>query len=332
MTGLSTTPFLTAALLRQGASLRSQIDRTSLELTTGTAADPSAALRGDYSALAGIDHSLARLAAYAAATTETGLLADAGQTALATIADQADGLSAQLLQGTGPGAGRELSALIRTGAQAFTVAVDAVNTQVSGRSVFGGIEAEAPPLPDAETLLDALQTAVAGASTAEAAQTAITAWFGSATGFGAQYQGGPARTPIPVAEGETAQFGFTALDPALTETLAGLATVALLDRGLLAAAPAERTDLARRAGEALLSATDARAGLQSEIGLVQARVSDATTRNAAEKTALALARLSLVEADPYETAIRLQDLQTRLDAFYTVTSRLSSLSLTEYLR
>lgn len=332
MTSLSTTPFLTAALLRQGAALRTQIDRTSQELTTGTVADTAAALRGDYSALAGIDHSLARLAAYTAATTETGLLADAGQTALATISDQADVLSTQLMQSTGPATGRELSAVIRTGAQAFSVAVDAVNTQISGRSVFGGIEAEVTPLPDAASLLAALETAVAGATTAAAAATAISGWFGSATGFGAQYQGGPARTAIPVAEGEVAQFGFTALDPALAETLAGLATVALLDRGLLSASAAERTALAQQAGEALMESSDARAGLQSEIGLVQARVADATARNASEKTALSLARLSLVAADPYETAVRLQDLQTRLDAFYTVTSRLSSLSLTEYLR
>ncbi|MBE2275596.1 MAG: flagellar biosynthesis protein FlgL [Rhodobacteraceae bacterium] len=332
MTGLGTTPFLTAAMLRQGAALRSGIDRASLELTTGVAADTAAALRGDFSALAGIDHSLARISAYAAATAETGLLAEAAQTAMATISGQSDELAGRLLQSIGSASGRAVSLAISTGAQAFTVAVNAINAQVSGRSIFGGIEVDTLPLPDADTLLDRLAPVVAGATGAEAAMTAIADWFNDAAGYGDQYRGGPARSAGPVAEGESAQFAVTALDPALSGTLAGLAAVALLDRGLLASNPDARIDLARRAGEALISSSDARVELRSEIGVVQARIADATSRNAAEKTALGIARLALVEADPYETAVRLQDLQTRLDAFYILTSRLSSLSLTEYLR
>jgi flagellar hook-associated protein 3 FlgL len=279
MTGLGTTPFLTAAMLRQGAALRSGIDRASLELTTGVAADTAAALRGDFSALAGIDHSLARISAYAAATAETGLLAEAAQTAMATISGQSDELAGRLLQSIGSASGRAVSLAISTGAQAFTVAVNAINAQVSGRSIFGGIEVDTLPLPDADTLLDRLAPVVAGATGAEAAMTAIADWFNDAAGYGDQYRGGPARSAGPVAEGESAQFAVTALDPALS-----------------------------------------------------GRIADATSRNAAEKTALGIARLALVEADPYETAVRLQDLQTRLDAFYILTSRLSSLSLTEYLR
>lgn len=331
MTSLSTTPFLTAALMRQGTSLRQEIDRTSLEMTTGMAADTGAALRGDFSALAGIDHSLARISAFSAATSEAALLADAGQGALTILSDKADLVAVELVRELGTADGRELSAVIRVGADAFSTAVSAVNTQVSGRSVFGGVDAATAPLPDAETLLAALEPVVAGATTAEAAMAAITGWFQSATGLGAEYRGGPARAAIPVAEGETARFGFTALDPAITSTLAGLATVALLDRGLLAADGAARAELAGLAGESLLSSADDRAELQSEVGVVQARVAAAVSRNAAEKTALGLARLSLVEADPYETAVRLQDLQSRLDAFYTITTRLASLSLTEYL-
>ncbi len=332
MTGLGTTSLLTAAMMRQGTALRSGIDRAALELTTGVASDTAAAMRGDFSALAGIDHSLARISAYVAVTTETGLLADAAQAAITTISDQSDELASRLLQSTGATGGQAVSLTISSGAQAFTVAVNAINAHASGRSIFGGVEVDALPLPDADILLDRLAAVVSGATGAEAVMTAIADWFNDAAGYGEQYQGGAPRSASPVAEGETAQFAVTALDPALSGTLAALAAVALLDRGLLSADPDARIDLARRAGEALISSSGARAELQSEIGVVQARVADATSRNAAEKTALGIARLTLVEADPYETAVRLQDLQTRLDAFYTLTSRLSALSLTEYLR
>jgi flagellar hook-associated protein 3 FlgL len=43
-------------------------------------------------------------------------------------------------------------------------------------------------------------------------------------------------------------------------------------------------------------------------------------------------RQSLIGADPYESATRLQETQARLEALYTITARTARLSLTEYLR
>ena len=64
----------------------------------------------------------------------------------------------------------------------------------------------------------------------------------------------------------------------------------------------------------------------------QAQIDAAATRNTAEASALNIARAGIVTADPYDAATRLEDLQTRLQSLYLITSRLSRLSLTEYLR
>ncbi len=332
MTSLSASPFLTDALMRQGVELRGAVETRARELTTGIVADPGRHLRGDFSALAGIDHALARIRAHQSAVTDTGILADTAQAALATLSDGVDRLAMALLGGSGMTGAGGATTLVRGATDNFRSAVEALNTRVAGRSVFGGTGNGLPPLPKAETILDALQGAVTGAATASDAAAAITAWFDSPDGFSALYRGGPPRVPVPLADGETASMEITALDPAIRRSLAGLATAALLERGLLAGDESSRVTLARLAGEQLMEGREGLTALQAEVGFLQSRVADAAVRNGAEKSALDIARLSLIEADPYESATRLRDLQNRLDAFYTVTGRLAGLSLTGYLR
>ena len=64
----------------------------------------------------------------------------------------------------------------------------------------------------------------------------------------------------------------------------------------------------------------------------EARVEDAAARLSARGTALEIARNDMSAADPYETATKLQNVQLQLETHYTLTARLSRLSLTEYLR
>jgi flagellar hook-associated protein 3 FlgL len=209
--------------------------------------------------------------------------------------------------------------------------VAALNTRFSDRSVFSGVNSDAQALPDAAAILTALEAATAGAVTVTDVQTAIDTWFADPLGYAAAYGGGGPRTPVQVAPGETADLSITAMDPALTETLKGLATVALLGRGVLAGQPAAQEALAQGAGAALLSAGNARTDLMARIGTVQAHVAQAETRNTTEGSALAILRVGIVGADPFDAATKLQDLQTRLEALYLITARVSRLSLAEYI-
>ena len=57
-----------------------------------------------------------------------------------------------------------------------------------------------------------------------------------------------------------------------------------------------------------------------------------TIRAAAEATALGLAREALIGADPYEAAAALEAAETQLETLYTLTARISRLSLVNFLR
>ena len=111
-----------------------------------------------------------------------------------------------------------------------------------------------------------------------------------------------------------------------------MAGAALLDLGLFDGVPAERAKLALASGEAAIAARDGLTSLRARIGLAEERIDHASTRIAAERTALEIARNDIVGADPYETATKLQEVERQLQTLYTMTGRMSELSLTNYLR
>ena len=67
------------------------------------------------------------------------------------------------------------------------------------------------------------------------------------------------------------------------------------------------------------------------LGSTEANIINTGVQNDAEKSALETARLGLLSVDPYETAAKLQEAQTQLETLFSITARLSRLSLVNYL-
>jgi len=318
-------------LTRHGTQMKTDIQRLTNEVTTGVADDTARHLAGDFGPLAGIDGSLARLGGYRSVTAEAGLFTDTMQSALERIDTMAADLGGSLLAGATSSTPTRVSALGTEAVQKLGTALSALNTRLGDRSLFSGIESATSPLPEGAALLDTLQGVVAGARTAEEVETALTTWFGSANGFGAAYRGGAALAPLNVADGESARIDITAEDPAIRDTLKGLAMAALLGRGLLDGQPEARADIVRRSGEALMAAQDARSNLMARLGITQEQIEQAEQRNIAETSALGIARSELLSVDSYEVAAQLQQTQTQLETLYTLTARMSRLSLVNFL-
>lgn len=323
---------LTSILQRQGATLKADMQRASTEVVTGRQTDTAAAVRGDLTTLAALDASLGRLAAYRSTAADAGFLSGAMQTTLATLTNVAGPAATSLLRAASMTTPSQVNIAAAEARARLDTALGAINTQVAGRSVLSGVETGIAPLGTAAELLTALETAVIGATTSDAIETAVRGWFADPVGYGAFYRGGAAQAPLPIAAGESADLAVTAQDPAFKDTLAGLAMAALLDRGLMNSQPSARVDLANRAGLMLQNSEDARVGLAARIGIVEAQIETASSRNAAEDSALKIARSGIAAVDPYEAASRLEELQAALEALYLVTSRVSRLNLAEYIR
>ena len=323
---------LTNILARQGADLRGQVQRAAQEVASGKHSDIGATLRGDFAPLLAIDASLSRLAAYHSTTTDAVVHTAAQQSAIAGLSQLAGGISTALLDAGNISTSAQVDTLAADARGRLASAVGLLNTQASGRAVFSGQATGTAPLGRVEDMLTALETAAVGATTAGQVATAVTTWFNDPLGFGAFYQGGTGLSPSPIAPGEAADLSTTAMDPAIRDTLAGLAMAALLDRGALAGDPSERARLAGTAGQNLLRSEDGRITLAARIGMVEAQIEVARTRNGAEETALGILRSDIGSVDPYEAATRLETVRAQLESLYLVTARVSRLSLTEYLR
>lgn len=318
----------------QMTQAKSELARHSQELTTGTAADTPRHLSGDLGALLAIDATLARLKGYGAVTREVALFSDALQVSLATISDMAMEAAGSLLSASGTAASTHVDTAASAAHSALKSTMSTLNTRFGDRTLFAGQATNGQAVISAETLMIEIEAtlAAAGATDVASLEAAIDAWLVAPGGYhGTAYLGGAPLAAVPIAAGETAALDVTANDPALRQTIKGLAMAALVDRGLFAGQPALQKQLAQRAGEVLLTGETDRAHLAARLGGLQAQVDRAQVRNESEAAALGIARTGMVQIDPYESATRLQDAETQLQLIYSLTARISRLSLADYL-
>ncbi len=319
---------------RHTTQAKADLSRLSQELTTGKAADTPRHLSGDMGPLLAIDNTLARLDGYGAVTRELALFADAMQTGLATVSSMALEAANSLIAASGTAATTHVNTAASAAHSALRSTISTLNTRFGDRTLFAGMDSSGQAMADSDTILNALQTAIttAGATDVAGVESAIDAWFAAPGGYsGTAYLGANALSDVPVAAGESVGLDVTADDAALRDTIKGLAMAALVDRGIFPGQHDLQKDLAQRSGEVLLAGETGRAHLAARLGGLQSQIDRAQTRNETEAAGLAIARTGLVQIDPYESATRLQDAETQLELIYTITARISRLSLADYL-
>lgn len=321
-------------LNRHAVALRGDLARLSIEMTTGKASKISSHLAGDLGPLAALESRAKRIDAAAIAARSA--LTDFGvaQNALTGLADIASSSSSSLLAASSPG--QDPNAL-QSAAAASRLALEGMRaglaTQVAGRALFSGTAADRAPLVQSEAIMAVLAPLVVGATSAAQVADAVDQAFLLPGGpFDALlYQGAGAAavsldgqalgSPLP-----------TAADQAFRKMLSGLAMATFAGDTGLTMPHGQRQELARRAA---LTLADAGAGinrLQATLGDSEARVAAAQDRLEGERSALNLARSSLIGVDSFEAAGKLQEVQTRLEVLYAVTARTARLSLLEYIR
>lgn len=322
-------------LNRHSVALRADLSRLSTEMTTGRAAAPSAHLKGDLAPLTALETRTRRLDAVLIATRSAQTEASAGQSALSGLAETAAQTAAALLNVS---SGAADSGTLRASASAARQALDGARTALSatiaGKALFSGSATDRPPLVSTETMLATLAPLVAGATSADQVADALDAAFLDPGGaFETQfYQGNAVAPGTPLDGDQRAATLPTAADPALRSLLSGLTMAALAGDDSLSLSQDQRQALARRASLTLFNAGPGLTGLQADLGEAEARLDALQTRLTGERSALDLARESLIGVDSFEAAGKLQEAQTRLEVLYAVTARTARLSLVEYLR
>lgn len=322
-------------LRRHNAEMKTLMNQLTDEMISGARQDTGAAVRGDFTALAGIDRSLAVLDSYAFATTEAAQLVSTMQSALETIQAMGAEIGGTLLSAATSSNPTMVSVTTADARERFLATVGAINTNIAGRHVFSGMAPDRAPLAPAEDILAALTAATTTATDASGVVSAVEAWFNAPPGDGGYldmaYRGGAPLSPLCTGPGESAALDLTAAHPQIRAALQGLAIAALVSDGALAGDAVERMRLTQAAGEKVIGAETSLVLLRADIGTTEDRLDETATRNSTEIASLKIARDHLVAADPYDTATALEAVQTQIETLYTLTARLSRLSLAEYL-
>ncbi|NDW54184.1 flagellin [Aliiroseovarius sp. PrR006] len=320
---------------RHSTQLRQEMTRLSTELSTGRKTDLGANTTGGYGAIAGLEHSLKLMSSHAQATNEARLMAETTQVALTTIHTQAQDLSTGLIAARSANNVTMLQTTALDAEQKFASIISKLNAGAGGRSLFAGAATDGPALADADTIITELMTAISGEVTAAGVSSAIDDWFNTpGGGFDTLgYQGADeSYGPIRLGNGETATLPVRANDPEIRTLLAAVAKTVVLAEGALSGDLDQQKSLAEMSSNALLSAVDDTTMLQARVGAVEARIENAVAHNTAEQHSLELSYNELTAADPFDTAARLEELYSQLEALYTTTAHLSKLSFTDYMR
>ncbi|MBS0562943.1 MAG: flagellar biosynthesis protein FlgL [Proteobacteria bacterium] len=327
----------TLALRRQNSDLKATLNRLTEEMTSGQKADLAQATSGDFRALAGIDHSLAALGAFKTSTAEAGLFVTTLQQGLDVVQGLASDAAPALSQAGTTGSPTQVRTAAFDARQRLFSAVSAMNLRAGDRYALSGVATDRQPLSGAQDILDGLKGAIAGQVTVSGAVAAADAWFDAPAGGGGfldSVYGGSATAlaPFRLGEGDEASVTLTAADPTLRETLKGLALAGIVAEGALAGDSAGQAGLLQAAGQRLLAAGSGMAELRGNLGSTEGAIAAAEAHNGAEAAALQTARSAITAADPYETGTALEAARTQLETLYTLTARLSRLTLADYLR
>lgn len=326
-----------AALLRQAnAQLKSRLLVLTQESASGVKSDMAQAVGGNFGHLAQVEARLTTLAAYretaAAAQAELAGL----QAALETIGKIGSEIGNGMSSGVSATDETSISIRSRQARDDLNAVVGLMNVEIGGRFLLSGSAVETRPMGDAAGILADARAQVAGLTDPAAIAAAISGWFGAAPGLGGfadTWFGGNTDTRMVASSSQAAVTQtLTGLDPSFRDILKGLVLGALADDPAVALAREDKAALVAQAGTTTLAGVRALTMRRAEVGMQEEAIARDAVRNAAETTAMSIARTRIVEADPYETASALTQTETNLQNLYALTARLSRLSLTDYLR
>lgn len=320
-------------LRNRNTALKMDMQKLGQELASGQVSDVRSVLGGNLSYLSEIERSMATLDGYNVATTEATHYATGVQNALTRIQEQGVDLSSSLIIAGSTPVGMNSSDLSLAARSTLGSLVSNLSSSVAGRNLFSGTASDQIPLEGIDPLLDALRTVVAAEATPDDMMSAAKAWFDDPAGFAATvYQGSDtALAPFTLSDDESISLDVRATDPAVRNILFTTAIAALADDPALGLSQSDQASLHSKAGVAMISANNDVISLQARVGFAEAGIERISIRNAAERTSLEYAKGDLLGADPFETATRLEEVQFQLQSLYSITVRMSQLSLVNFL-
>lgn len=314
--------------LSKGATTsKAEISRLVQELTSGIVSDAGRAVSGDFGMLSTLSADETRLAAYQSTTTEAAVFTAAAQSSLELVQSSLIEIGTGLLSAASTENALQVQAASIGAIDKFSNAVSALNIDVAGRKVFAGTATDTAPFSSGQDILSQLEPLVSGLTTASDVASAVSSWFA-----GPSYQGASnTLAPFQLSDDTDIPFEVTGNDDAIQSTLINLATAALIEGDSLMLSNEELSQLAMTTGTGFANSDGLMTLLRAQVGSVEAAIEEAQVQNEYEMSSIEIWKNEILGVDEYRAATELQSAETQLQLLYTLTSRLSQMSLAGYL-
>ena len=311
--------------------LRTEMDKLAVEVSTGLVKDRAKHLGGDITGLTAIDRTLSRLNAYRINTTEAALFTGTMQQSLGNIQDASTNLAHNILGAELTPSSGLLDTMSADAEATINTVFSSLNQTVAGRFLFSGTATDTPAV-DVEAMMLAVEAETNGLTTHSEIADAIEMFFEPGGLFETTIYTGSAKgvAPFQIGEGETVRADIRATDQPVRDVLKPIVMAAIAQNNALDGAV--RMKLLSEAGATIMGVQESFTNLRAGLGAAEAKIEDGMAQNAAERTATSMAKLDLVEAEPYETAARYESVRAQLESIYAITARSQRLSLTEFIR
>lgn len=307
------------------------------ELSSGRKADIATSTRGDLSKLNQIQSQLAKADGLIIAGKEAATLAQSMQTVLKQVREDATSLSSRFLGLSSARTPETTKILLAEALPQLSSTIATLNTDVGGQFILGGTATDRPPLVPGSELLSKVKTAISGLQTIDEIKDKINEYFNAPSaedGFAKDIYRGTKQGLNPMQTGLDAPvtLNATAADDGVKDILKGLTLAALMADGTIADDPAATPALIRQAGLWLANGATKTTLVQGQIGKAEERIEQISVQAQSERGALMMGFNAITSADPYETAAKLTEAENKMQLVYTLTARLSRLTLANFLK
>lgn len=322
-------------LSEQNMRTKAALEVASSELSTGMKNNLVEATAGDLGKLFAIDRTLSRLGSETDAILLAAGKSALAQAALGNIHENLGDFGPQLLSAVERGDTQSSKLIAGDARHALGAVVASLNVRYGRHSIFAGSALDQQAVASAEVIISDISAIVAGAADSTAAMVAIDDYFFNTAGgfetniFLGAIQDAP---PFRGERGEVVEYAQRADSFGIRNVIRALAIAAVAVDAPNFLNTSDQVDLLREAGNSAIAATGDITTLRETLGFAEGRIERAEARNRTMSGVFELERSSIVSADPYETATKFEALQIQLQTIYTITARLSSLTLTNFLR
>jgi flagellar hook-associated protein 3 FlgL len=316
---------ISAAFTQNIADLRQSIARSSEEAVTGRYSDLTAHLSGR------IGTAMLSQRAVDNITFEREQISlregrlDVTQRSLTLISERALGIDTDMRAALGTGNFANQGLAARDAKAALEDVFSALNVRYGERYLFSGDATATQPLAGPQNLINDVRSIAAGAADAADFALQLDTYFNDPLG-------GWLTTIFSGTSVSSDPDAVTANDPALVEMIRGLSVLAISDPAGSPAIISQDPGIVLSATETLSTGLLSLTNLRADRGVIQERVNTLKESLDIEETVLTGAFNALAARDQYEASSALKQLEATLEASYLLTSRLSSLSLLNYLR